>query len=83
QWVPEIKRNVPKAKFLLVGTKADLRDDSHVIADLARRKMKPITSKIGVKLAKKLGAAGYVECSALTQVRILFNSNYEFCVVIK
>lgn len=69
-WIPELNSNTSNVPFLLVGTQIDLRDDPKVIQDLHARKQKPITKEIGQKTARKLGAAGYRECSALTMVGI-------------
>jgi GTPase SAR1 family protein len=71
KWLPEIKRDCQETPFLLVGTQIDLRN----FAKLSKNKPKPITFEQGTKLAKELKAVKYVECSALTQVRImdLFN----------
>ena len=55
KWLPEIWDNC-KCQFVLVGCKTDLRsekDDSTIV-----------TEEEGMKLARKLGAFGYVECSA-------------------
>ena len=70
QWVPEITHHCQKTPFLLVGTQVDLRDDASTIEKLAKNKQKPITFESGEKLAKELRAVKYVECSALTQVRL-------------
>ena len=58
RWIPEIAQHCPKTPFLLVGTQADLRDDSE---------QSPISVEEAVELARDLKAARYVECSALTQ----------------
>ena len=58
-----------KTPFLLVGTKIDLRDENRTLKNLAQNKQKPITLEQGEKLANKLKAVKYVECSALTQVK--------------
>ena len=50
-----------------MGTQIDLRDDAATIDKLAKNKQKPLSLEAGEKLAKKLGAVKYVECSALTQ----------------
>ncbi len=70
QWVPEISHHCQKTPFLLVGTQIDLRDDAATIEKLAKNKQKPLTLEVGEKLAKELRAVKYVECSALTQVRL-------------
>lgn len=53
--------------FLKVGTKIDLREKRDEIEKLAKKKERPITYEEGVRMAKKLKADKYVECSALTQ----------------
>lgn len=68
--MPEITHHCQKTPFLLVGTQIDLRDDAATVEKLAKNKQKPITYEQGEKLAKELKAVKYVECSALTQVRL-------------
>jgi small GTP-binding protein len=67
RWHPELKHHCPDTPFLLVGTKIDLRDDITVIEGLKSQDLLPITKEQGESMAKEIGAAGYVECSALTQ----------------
>lgn len=67
QWWPEISHHCPGTPFLLVGLKLDLRDDPDTINRLAERKQAPITAAQGSVLAKEIGAAAYMENSALTQ----------------
>lgn len=50
--------------ILLVGLKTDLRNDRHALAMLAAQGTTPITSHQGQAVAKEIGAAKYVECSA-------------------
>src|SRR5262249_17493368 len=71
QWVPEITHHCQRTPFLLVGTQIDLRDDSSQIEKLAKNKQRPIMPEQGEKLARELKAVKYVECSALTQVRVM------------
>ena len=52
---------------MLVGTHIELRDDQEIVEDLTKKGQKPITPTMGEKLAKKLKAARYMECSVLTQ----------------
>ncbi|KAG9318111.1 P-loop containing nucleoside triphosphate hydrolase protein [Chiua virens] len=67
KWFPEVHHHCPGVPCLIVGTQVDLRDDSQVIEKLARQKQRPVTSELGERLARELGAVKYVECSALTQ----------------
>ena len=61
---------MPKTPFLVVGTKADLRDDASVVEQLAKTTQKPITVEQAEKLARELSATKYIECSAPTQVSL-------------
>lgn len=76
KWFPEISHHLDssvagaegrKAKIILVGTKLDLREDSETLERLRRAGTAPITYQQGVQMAKEIGAARYMECSALTQ----------------
>lgn len=67
KWYPEVRRHCPSAPVLLVGTQSDLRQDVKVLIALSRRQEKPVPPTAGHSLARKLGMAGYMECSALTQ----------------
>uniref|UniRef100_A0A095A2Q3 Cell division control protein 42-like protein n=1 Tax=Schistosoma haematobium TaxID=6185 RepID=A0A095A2Q3_SCHHA len=66
-WVPEIRHHSPKVPFLLVGTQIDLRDEGATITRLHNDKAKMVSSDQGKKLAERLKAVKYQECSALTQ----------------
>jgi Ras-related C3 botulinum toxin substrate 1 len=67
KWVPELKRCCPDTPFVLVGNKKDLRSDSLELERLSEKGEQPVTYQEGTEKASKIGAAGYVECSALTQ----------------
>jgi hypothetical protein len=64
KWVPEVRRRCPQAPLLLVGTQCDLRQDVKVLIELARRRERPVPEQDARALADKVGAVGYVECSA-------------------
>jgi small GTP-binding protein len=57
KWYPEIKGHCPDVPIILVGTKIDLRKAA---AD-------SVSIESGKKLADKIKAVCYMECSALTQ----------------
>jgi GTPase SAR1 family protein len=64
KWAPEVKKHCPNVPIILVGTKLDMRGDQKKINELAREGKKPITTQEGQNLAKQIGAAAYLECSA-------------------
>ncbi|KAI8984662.1 P-loop containing nucleoside triphosphate hydrolase protein [Mycotypha africana] len=66
KWVPEVRRYCPPdLPVLLVGCKADLRQDKMVIESLQKESLTPVTTLQGLQMAKELGFYKYVECSAL------------------
>lgn len=67
KWFPEIRHHSPGCPFILVGTKSDLRGNQEVLARLRAEGKAPVTTADGERLAEELGAARYLECSALTQ----------------
>ena len=66
KWYPEIHHVCPDASIILLATKSDLRDNKEWIARLKYEDKIMITPEQGKKLAKEIGAAEYLECSALT-----------------
>lgn len=64
KWVPELQKFNPSTPIVLVGSKLDLRENVEVIRTLSRHGKAPITHDQGVQMAKVVGAAAYVECSA-------------------
>jgi len=67
KWLPEVRHHLPSAAYLLVGTQSDLREDENIALKLQKRRQKPITIEEGQKIAKKIEADCYVECSSLTR----------------
>lgn len=67
QWYPEVSHHCPGVPIILVGLKTDLREDPATISKLMEKKLLPITYQQGQYLARDIGAAKYVECSAFTQ----------------
>eukprot|EP01090_Pellita_catalonica_P009356 TRINITY_DN2041_c0_g1_i1.p2 TRINITY_DN2041_c0_g1~~TRINITY_DN2041_c0_g1_i1.p2 ORF type:complete len:209 (-),score=24.53 TRINITY_DN2041_c0_g1_i1:1114-1710(-) len=65
KWYPELEEHTKNIPKLLVGNKADLRDDEAKCKEL---NLTPVTSKEGQAVADSIGAARYMECSALTRV---------------
>jgi len=67
KWVPEIRHHCSDVPIILVGTKIDLRDDRETISMLAQNGQQVIRREQGIKMAAKIKAIKYLECSALTQ----------------
>lgn len=49
------------------GTKIDLREDRETLSALSEQGLSPLKREQGQKLANKIRAVKYMECSALTQ----------------
>jgi len=82
KWMPELRfygdRNGAHTPIILVGTKSDLRDDPMLQAQsMANPNCNgAISHAEGLEVAKKMGCAAYVECSAITQdgLKITFDT---------
>lgn len=76
KWFPEIRHHCPNVPIILVGNKADLREDPEVLEKLKRRRLRPVTSEEGASLARKMGADRYLECSAKTAkgLKVVFDN---------
>uniref|UniRef100_A0A1W7RAX1 Ras-related C3 botulinum toxin substrate 1 n=1 Tax=Hadrurus spadix TaxID=141984 RepID=A0A1W7RAX1_9SCOR len=62
KWQPEIVHHCPRAPYILVGTKIDLRQDGDSSAFVSKA--------MGRKMASKVKATKYVECSAKSQENV-------------
>ncbi len=67
KWYPEVSHHCPNAPIILVGTKADLREDPEALERLASKRQVPVTFEQGLQMSKEIEAYKYMECSALTQ----------------
>ena len=56
-----------KSIRLLSGNKKDLRNDEATKRELMKMKQEPVRSETGKSVAEKIGAVGYLECSAKTK----------------
>lgn len=65
-WKPELNQHASGVPIMLVGTKADLRDDAGAVAELEGKSQTPVTEAEAKELQKQIGAVTYVECSAKT-----------------
>jgi len=66
KWAPEIRHYLPRVQTILVGLKADIRDDEgEKPADFD-----PVKKEEGEELAKKIGASAYMESSAKKEIGV-------------
>ncbi|RZC08178.1 Rac-like GTP-binding protein ARAC8 [Glycine soja] len=68
KWIPELQHFAPGIPLVLVGTKLDLREDKHYMAD--HPSLVPVTTDQGEELRKHIGATYYIECSSKTQQNV-------------
>lgn len=65
QWQSEVSRASSLGKpVILVGTKSDLRNDPDALQRLEARHLAPTSFDQGLRLAREMGAASYVECAS-------------------
>jgi Ras-related C3 botulinum toxin substrate 1 len=66
KWYPEVNHHAPDAYKLLVGSKADLRDDPDAMEKLKQKGLAPITDEQAEQLRQRIEAKAYIPCSSLT-----------------
>lgn len=66
KWISEVRHFCPGLPIILVGCKVDLRDDPKTKQDLAKSGQEPVPTAQAEKIAGKIGALRYLECSAKT-----------------
>ncbi|XP_038066874.1 ras-like GTP-binding protein RHO [Patiria miniata] len=64
KWTPEVKHFCPNVPVILVGNKKDLRNDEATRRELQKMKQEPVKFDEGRAMSEKIGAFGYLECSA-------------------
>ena len=67
RWKQELAHHAPNAAILLVGTKSDLRGDPHINMALDTGGNHMVSPEEAEAMRRRVGAAAYMECSALTQ----------------
>ncbi|KAF9885362.1 Rho GTPase [Aspergillus nanangensis] len=69
-WLDEMNYYVPGVPWLLIGTQTDRRNGDKDNIQSTASWNSPVTTREGQRMAKKLGARQYIECSSLTQVNV-------------
>eukprot|EP00761_Pharyngomonas_kirbyi_P008932 gb/GECH01008944.1/.p1 GENE.gb/GECH01008944.1/~~gb/GECH01008944.1/.p1 ORF type:complete len:175 (+),score=15.48 gb/GECH01008944.1/:1-525(+) len=64
KWFRELRNYAPKIPIILVGSKADLRENRRTVQSLESQGQTPVDMFEGTKMAKEIGAVEYVQCSA-------------------
>ncbi|CAG5866335.1 unnamed protein product [Menidia menidia] len=67
KWIPQIRDANPSSPVLLVGTQSDLRHSVDILIHLDRQSSRPVSFRQARRLAHRIRADEYLECSALTQ----------------
>jgi len=67
KWAKEIGQHCPEVPKILVGLKADLRNDENMEEQMKTKGLSYTSTKEAEEIAKEIGAAHHMECSALTQ----------------
>eukprot|EP01129_Flabellula_baltica_P006837 TRINITY_DN260_c0_g1_i1.p1 TRINITY_DN260_c0_g1~~TRINITY_DN260_c0_g1_i1.p1 ORF type:complete len:182 (-),score=33.23 TRINITY_DN260_c0_g1_i1:97-642(-) len=73
KWYPEISHHCPQAKIIVVGTKADVRDDKEMRKNVKGR---IIPEDEGQHFAQIINACKYIECSSVSMegIKDVFNT---------
>ncbi|CAG10657.1 unnamed protein product, partial [Tetraodon nigroviridis] len=67
KWIPQIRSGNRTSPIVLVGTQSDLCQSVDILIHLAQHGTKPVAHGRATRLARRIGAGDYLECSALTQ----------------
>ncbi|XP_071392606.1 rho-related GTP-binding protein RhoU-like [Centroberyx affinis] len=67
KWIPQIRAGNSTSPIILVGTQSDLRHSANILIHLDQLRTKPVHFSQARRLAHRIRADEYVECSALTQ----------------
>ncbi|CAJ1073743.1 rho-related GTP-binding protein RhoV-like [Xyrichtys novacula] len=77
KWIPQIRAGNQTSPIILVGTQSDLCHNVEVLIYLDQfMRAKPVRSSRARRLARRIRAQDYMECSALTQhnLKAVFDS---------
>ncbi|PIA15061.1 GTP-binding protein rho5 [Coemansia reversa NRRL 1564] len=70
KWHLEVEQNAPHVPVILVALKLDLRDDPEVARELAEYGEHTVTYSEGEKMARRIGAVTYIECSSILNINV-------------
>jgi GTPase SAR1 family protein len=67
KWLPELRKYVKDPRFILVGTKKDLRSDDATLQRLSQECHRPVQTADEKAAAQEIKAICYLESSAMQQ----------------
>ncbi|CAF3528063.1 unnamed protein product [Rotaria sp. Silwood1] len=67
KWISEVRVHCNQCPVILVACKIDLRTDSQKIAELKTQGETLVTNEMGRRIARKIKADAYMECSTKTR----------------
>lgn len=71
KWYPEIRSHCPLTPVILIGCRADARNDLEIVSYLARAHKIPITTEQALLATEHIGAVTYIETtSAYASVQV-------------
>ncbi|KAJ1958854.1 GTP-binding protein Rho1 [Linderina pennispora] len=70
KWYAESSVQAAGAPVILVALKLDLRHDQRTIDELARYGQHPVTMAEGQRMAERIGAVAYIECSSIQNLNV-------------
>eukprot|EP00729_Bicosta_minor_P004849 gene4849-9580_t len=75
KWAPEVQKFIPTTPIILVGTKSDIREDTSAYDAV-------VDEASGKDMASRIGAVGYVECSAMQNKHVteVFHTAVRACL---
>ncbi|CAN9502217.1 unnamed protein product [Ophioblennius macclurei] len=83
KWIPQIRACNSTSPIILVGTQSDLHHNVSILIHLHQLGAAPVCHSRAKKLAHRIRAHDYVECSALTQHRLKDVFDRAVCAAIK
>lgn len=66
KWISEVLHFCQGVPIILVGCKADLRNDPQTLEQLRSQSQQPVSQAQAQEVADQIGAVEYIECSAKT-----------------
>ncbi|KAK2826167.1 hypothetical protein Q5P01_020381 [Channa striata] len=83
KWIPQIRAGNRTSPIVLVGTQSDLCHNVDILIHLDQQNTKPVNFSQAKRMAHRIRAQDYMECSALTQHNLKDVFDYAISAAIK